>query len=242
MKKLISFLVFAIILAFANNLTAQTTPKDVVYLKNGSIIKGVITEINPNVNLKMKTNDGNIFVFEMKDVEKIIKEESADNINNPTLNTPYLIKTTSTLYREPAVSTLCSFLIPGIGQFYNGQSDKAMVHMIWYFASYGIMYYSFSQMYTEDYYGDRVLVDGAEKWAFVGLIATFSGITSWICSMVDANRSSKAINRQLGLASFQLGKQTNLSFNPDIKFVNDYSKINSRNISPSYGLNMRISF
>ncbi|MDD4002083.1 MAG: hypothetical protein WCS10_01355 [Bacteroidales bacterium] len=242
MKKLISFLAFALILAFTNNLIAQTPSTDVVYLKNGSIIKGVITEINPNVNLKMKTSDGNIFVFEMKDVEKIIKEEIAENINNPIVNPPYLIKTTSTLYRDPTVSTLCSFLIPGIGQFYNGQSNKAVAHMIWYFGSYGIMYYSFSQMLTVDYYGDPVYVEGSRNWAFLGLIATFSGITSWICSMVDANKSSKAINRQLGFASFQLGKQTNLSFNPDIKFVNDYSKLNYRNISPSYGLNMRISF
>lgn len=242
MKKLISFLAFAFVLILANNLIAQTPSKDVVYLKNGSIVKGVITEINPNVNLKMKTSDGNIFVFEMKDVEKIVKEEITESQKKPIVNTPKIINTTSTLYRDPVVSTLCSFLIPGIGQFYNGQSNKAVVHMLWYFASYGIMYYSFSQMYTVDYYGDLVLAEGSETWALLGLVATVSGITTWIVSMVDANKSSKAINRQLGLANIKLGEKTNLSFNPDIKFVNDYSKINSRNISPSYGLNMRISF
>ena len=60
--------------------------------------------------------------------------------------------------------------------------------------------------------------------------------------MVDANKTSKRINYQLGFANIKLGEKSNLSFNPDIKLVNDYSSISSKNISPSYGLNMRISF
>ncbi|MBP6429503.1 MAG: hypothetical protein KA273_03805, partial [Bacteroidales bacterium] len=60
MKKLFTFLVFAFVLAFASSLSAQTPAKDVVYLKNGSVVRGVITEINPNVNLKISTPDGNL--------------------------------------------------------------------------------------------------------------------------------------------------------------------------------------
>ncbi|MFA6806463.1 MAG: hypothetical protein WCR29_03500, partial [Bacteroidales bacterium] len=219
MKRLFPFLAFAFILAFANNLMAQTTTKDVVYLKNGSIIKGVITEINSNVNLKINTPDGNVFVFEMKDVEKIIKEDIKTNQYQPLANAPKFIETTSTQYRDPTVSTFCSFLIPGIGQFYNGQSQKGVAHMLWYFASYGIMYFSFSQMVTVDYYGNSTLNSGGETWALLGLAASLSGITSWIVSMVDANKSSKKINRQLGFANIKLGERTNLSFSPDVKLV-----------------------
>jgi len=45
--------------------------KDVVYLKNGSVIKGTITEVNPGSNLKIETTDGSLFVFEMDEIERL---------------------------------------------------------------------------------------------------------------------------------------------------------------------------
>ncbi len=38
---------------------------DVVYLKNGSIIRGVIVEQVPNKSLTIKTADGNVFVLQL---------------------------------------------------------------------------------------------------------------------------------------------------------------------------------
>lgn len=49
--------------------------QEVVYLKNGSIIKGVIVEQIPNVSLKVKTADGSIFAYQISEVEKLTKEE-----------------------------------------------------------------------------------------------------------------------------------------------------------------------
>ncbi len=57
--------------------------KDVVYLKNGSIIKGNIKELNPTESLKIETSDGNIFVYNLIDVERITKE---DTINKSSLS------------------------------------------------------------------------------------------------------------------------------------------------------------
>jgi len=56
----------------------NTSPQyiDVVYLKNGSILKGMIIEQVPNVSLKIQTNGGSIFVYKMEDVEKMTKELS----------------------------------------------------------------------------------------------------------------------------------------------------------------------
>ena len=48
--------------------------EDVIYLKNGSIIHGVIIEQVPNVKYKIQTYDGNVFVFEVENIEKITKE------------------------------------------------------------------------------------------------------------------------------------------------------------------------
>jgi len=47
---------------------------DVVYLKNGGVIKGMIIEQVPNVQVKIQTKDGSIFVHKMDEIEKITKE------------------------------------------------------------------------------------------------------------------------------------------------------------------------
>ncbi len=49
--------------------------QEVVYLKNGSIIRGVVIEQVPNESLKIQTADGSIFAYPMDEVEKITKEE-----------------------------------------------------------------------------------------------------------------------------------------------------------------------
>lgn len=48
--------------------------EDVVYLKNGSVIRGVIVEQVPYQTLKIQTKDGNIFVYNFSDIEKMTKE------------------------------------------------------------------------------------------------------------------------------------------------------------------------
>ena len=53
--------------------------KDVVYLKNGSIIKGSIKEIIPIESLKIENYDGSLFIFNMSEVERILKEETQKN-------------------------------------------------------------------------------------------------------------------------------------------------------------------
>ena len=55
----------------------KTYMADVVYLKNGSIIKGNILELLPSKSVKIELLDGSIFVFEMETVEKIAEEAVA---------------------------------------------------------------------------------------------------------------------------------------------------------------------
>jgi len=74
MKPKLLFLLLFLFLGLS--LSAQNYV-DVVYLKNGSIIRGLVVEQVPNATLKIKTADGSIFVYQMAEVEKITKEESA---------------------------------------------------------------------------------------------------------------------------------------------------------------------
>jgi len=80
---------YLLILLFGINsiVIAQDNPIDVVYLKNGSIIRGVIIEQVPNKSLKIQTRDNSVFVYNFEDIEKITKEltnlnTSKNNINN----------------------------------------------------------------------------------------------------------------------------------------------------------------
>lgn len=60
---------------------------DVVYLKNGSIIRGMIIEQVPNQQIKVKTSDGSVFVYAMSDVEKMTKETSEQDNSARIRNT-----------------------------------------------------------------------------------------------------------------------------------------------------------
>jgi len=71
MKKVFTIFSFLIIgmVAFA-----QQNYQDVVYLKNGSIIRGIIIEQVLNVSLKIETADKSLLVYKMDEIEKILKE------------------------------------------------------------------------------------------------------------------------------------------------------------------------
>jgi hypothetical protein len=62
---------------WAVNVFAQTMT-DIVHLKNGSLIRGIIIEQVPNETLKIQTRDGSIFVFAMSEIVKLTREIDAE--------------------------------------------------------------------------------------------------------------------------------------------------------------------
>lgn len=68
------FFLVLMLTIFSLGLTAQESYQDVVYLKNGSIIKGTIIEQVPNESIKIQTADGSIFVYKMSEILKMTKE------------------------------------------------------------------------------------------------------------------------------------------------------------------------
>ena len=83
----LSLLVLLLICYLSNG---QNNMSDVVYLKNGSIIRGIIIEQVPNQSIKIQTADRNVFVFKYDEIEKIAKEnQSVDNSNNSTKVTDF---------------------------------------------------------------------------------------------------------------------------------------------------------
>jgi uncharacterized protein (TIGR02145 family) len=68
MKKILFIIIVAM---WAMSLNA----KDVVYLKNGSVIRGTIIEQKIGESIKLETADGSIFVFQYSEITKITHEE-----------------------------------------------------------------------------------------------------------------------------------------------------------------------
>jgi len=70
MKK--NLMTFVILIFILLPLSAQKK-KDVLYLKNGSIINGKLMEITDN-KYKIRTSDGSIFIYSSEEVEKFVNE------------------------------------------------------------------------------------------------------------------------------------------------------------------------
>lgn len=98
MKRLLLLLVLP--LAIIANAFSQKYAdyQDVVYLKNGSIIRGIVIEQIPLQSLKIEAVGGSVFVFSFDEIEKITKEqknlpepeakpERKENVTNVTPNT-----------------------------------------------------------------------------------------------------------------------------------------------------------
>ena len=104
MKKVLISIVF---LTFVLSLLAQDGYRDVVHLKNGSIIKGVIVEQIPNKQLKIETADGSVFVYQMDEIEKMAKEQIGNsgmrrinqnsNYSSPTAKGKIIVSGSSSL-------------------------------------------------------------------------------------------------------------------------------------------------
>jgi hypothetical protein len=77
-NKLFSLTGFGILLIINFAVYAQTDYQDVIYLKNGGIIRGMIIEQIPNKTLKIETVDRNVFVFQIDEIEKITREPTVN--------------------------------------------------------------------------------------------------------------------------------------------------------------------
>ncbi len=69
---------FALIIML-HGLAFSQQVQDVVYLKNGSVIRGMIIEQVPGKSLKVQTKDGNVFVYSMDEIERITKESPSSD-------------------------------------------------------------------------------------------------------------------------------------------------------------------
>lgn len=146
------------------------------------------------------------------------------------------VKTIAKSFRDPVIATALSFLYPGIGQFYNGQNGKAVGYMLWGLTSNFVMGYSFIKTF------EYMFSDKYNTYPIIYWCSFASSAAAWILGMVDANLSAKKINKYNGFVNIDLGNNKNLSIYPDIKFVPQPHNTTTQTLSPSFGLNLSLSF
>ncbi|BDS11652.1 hypothetical protein [Aureispira anguillae] len=76
-NKLSNWLISLIVICLMTTVSwAQEAQDDVVYLENGSVIRGQVMEYDPKGNIKIKIYGGSVLVYESSKVIKIEKEAS----------------------------------------------------------------------------------------------------------------------------------------------------------------------
>lgn len=78
--------VLTLLLAVCAGFVLAQDTQDVVYLKNGSIIRGMIVEQIPGKSIKIQTRDGSVFVYPMEDIERMTREAQAEQAGGPATN------------------------------------------------------------------------------------------------------------------------------------------------------------
>lgn len=84
MKKIL--LLFILLVSVSIYCDAQNY-SEVVYLKNGSVIRGLIVEQIPDVSIKIKTYDGSLIICRMDEVLRIENGRLYKKYYNPTQST-----------------------------------------------------------------------------------------------------------------------------------------------------------
>ena len=172
------FIFVACLFIFATTSYAQQIPLDVVYLKDGSIVQGVIIEQIPGDTLKIQIQGGSIFVFKMENVLKI------NRTYRPIQTHGYQVGR-----KEPVVGCLLSLLVPGAGQLYNEDFSGAGL----FFGSFMVGSIVFFRSLERDAFGWYV-PDSNKTTVTLGLVAM---LTASICSMIDAAITAQEINKRL---------------------------------------------
>ncbi len=180
MKRLM-FVVCLLTFVVASYVSAQQifVYEDVVYLKDGSVVQGIIIEHNIGESLKIQTQGGSVAIL-----------KAADVLNRTKL--PVMI------YKEknPSLAFAFSCLVPGGGQAYNGQGYHAGLHWVVTIVCVALVIdgYRMKKEYENMRDGNLRFDDlsSSNKIQAGGLI----GLGNWIVSMIAAPISAHYINKR----------------------------------------------
>ena len=186
------FLLVLLLFAAGGGL-AQTDMMDVVYLKSGTIVRGMIIEQIPNKSLRIETTDGSIMFFTFEEIEKIAKERRSESAGNPAR-----LSIAHPDEKSPVAAGLFSVLLPGAGQYYTGETGVGLLHTGLFAGGIVLALTAgsrdFSRTESTSFGTSTTSGDEPTAWLYVGL--GISGATL-VWSVVDAVTRTNEYNRNL---------------------------------------------
>lgn len=138
---------------------------DVVFLKNGTIIRGTIVEQIPNERLKIQTRDKSLLSIRYSEIDKMAKEPDDD-------------------LHKPSVAWLLSFLWTGAGQIYNGQLVKGICMLI------GGLVISIPMFWVKSMWNSISSVCGTQEYLLMTFLV-LAHTALWVWSQIDAYGTAK---------------------------------------------------
>ena len=208
---MLRFTVTILFVLITTSALSQQPMEDVVYLKDGSIVIGIIIgEYYPGGKITIETRDGSRFVYESDEILKIAKQpkrkasppyiqssptphlgQPSPATPNPNLGpqrTQYSPKSSLYPYRKsPGLAGVLSFIWPGAGQIYNEEGEKAATMIGLHLLGLVLLV---AAVEDNDDFGDR---DNDDVLGVFGLVAILG---NGIYSIVDAVNSTQRINWQ----------------------------------------------
>ena len=217
-----------------SSVNAQQQEEDVVYLKDGSILRGTVIEDVIGESLRIRTRDGNVFRIAYDRIDRRTKEPAvvaAPAQAAPTTSQPRARVTEGR--KSPGLAFFLSFLLPGAGQAYNGDWGKTLLMTGGVVSSYAIANAGAEKC-------DPVFPDEESDCNQVVLgVVGILGFAIW--SWIDAPISASAHNTRLdmGIASLELGPRPRLGFPSDALIA----RTSRGRTTPQLGISLaRLSF
>jgi len=170
--------VLTILLLWPSAVMPLESSVDVLYLKNGSIIRGEIIELDPTSQVQIRMQDGSIMVYQIDELIKITKEPAIIRSERPPL-------------KNPGAALALSLVIGGItpiqgtGQWYNGEVGKGFGYFVAGMAGLGLLISGISN---------------DEKGPAAGGAIIY--LVSWAVGSMDAYSSARRINRENGYEGY----------------------------------------
>ena len=236
------FLLVLTIVLSASFTFAQTSLQDVVYLKNGSIIRGDIIEMVPSETVKIMTADGCVFIYDFVDVEKFTKEKPI-HYGRTTINK-----------KSPWAAGIMSYIMPGLGQFYNGEERKGWIDLgtqVGGFAALlgGVAILApFSDIPLQEGPNGELyapMPDVSDFWANTGVVLMIGGTitiyANWLHSIIDAVKSSKRINTENGYIVYEFNDDFAFGMQPSIVYERP-QYIHGSKAELSAGMKFKLTF
>ena len=201
-----------------------------LYLKDGQTAFGELTEMIPGESVRIKTDESDFSTYPLDEIAQLkifnvatqekwagTQKDSRKDSFMRNLLTPgkggLLALEHKGSRKSPGMAVLLSSILPGGGQFYNGQPAKGFIFLG--IETFGVLLaITEATKETRHQLGDEE--KGGSRKNFV--IGYGMAIGGWVVSIVDAYISAKIVNKRMGYSFFEfpIKKDVALSFSPTI--------------------------